>query len=144
MKKLLLSLMAVAVTSLAIADDKPINYSQVPQAIKTFVSKYFSRENVTAAMVDNEMFEQKEYTIHLSNGAKLEFRGNGNWQEIDCGTNPIPNGFFPAKIQQYVKKNYPDTKITKISLDKTNYEVKLSTGTEMEFTLAGDFMKMDD
>lgn len=145
MKKLLFMLAAVAMYGFAAADDRPVDYNQLPKDAKAFIAKHFKSARVLSTLMDND-FMDKEYTVYMDGGTKVEFRGNGAWKEVNAGMGTVPASVVPAKIANYVKANYAGTQINKIDMDKTDYELKLSNGMELKFTLAGDFMmaEMDD
>lgn len=145
MKKILLTLVVTMFCSMmAMADDMPIDYKEVPANIKTFVTKHFPSAKVTAATKDAEFMGGTEYTIYLDNGAKIEFNNKGTWKEVECGVVAVPAGIVPAKIANYVLANYKGSDIVKIDSDKNDYEIRLSNGVELKFNRNGDFIKIDD
>lgn len=140
MKKLLLTLAAVMFFGAAAADDRPVDYSTFPAPAKEFITKHFAKAQVTSAMLD----EDGEYTAMLNDGAKIEFRKNGAWKEVDCRTNVVPKTVIPAKIASYVKANYAKATINKIEAGHNDFEVRLSTGVELKFDMKGNFLRIDD
>lgn len=145
MKKILLTLVvAIFCSVMAMADDMPIDYKEVPANAKTFVTKYFPSSKVTAATKDTEFLGGTEYTVYLDNGTKIDFNSKGVWTEVECGVTAVPAGIVPVKIANYVKTKYEGSDIVKIDVDKTDYEIRLSNGLEMKFNLNGDFIKIDD
>lgn len=137
------SVIMLSITLVSFAQDKPINYNQVPKEGQQFIGKYFGAKQVSSSMLEDDFFS-KEYKVYLLNGTKIEFDSDGNWKEVDGNRNPIPTGFVPAKIANYVKRSFPNTKITKIERERNEIEVKLSNGLEMKFDKNGNFKKIDD
>lgn len=133
----------LSITLVSFAQDKPINYNQVPKEGQQFIGKYFGAKQVSSSMLEDDFFS-KEYKVYLLNGTKIEFDSDGNWKEVDGNRNPIPTGFVPAKIANYVKRSFPNTKITKIERERNEIEVKLSNGLEVKFDKNGNFKKIDD
>ena len=90
MKKIILSAaLCIAVATSACADDdKPIQFSQLPQTAQQFVKQYFGNEKVALAKMESDFFG-KNYDIIFANGDKVEFDGAGNWEEED-----IPPGIL--------------------------------------------------
>ena len=101
MKKLL-SIAMLGFSMISFAQDRAINYNQMPKTSQQFVNKYFGVKQVGSAILDDDYFS-KEYKVYLNNGTKVEFEGNGSWKEIDGNHTAIPTGFIPAKITNYVK-----------------------------------------
>ena len=133
MKKIL-SVIMLGVAMFTFAQDKVINYNQLPQNSQQFVNKYFGAKQVGSVLLDDDFFS-KEYKVYLANGTKVEFDGNRN---------TIPTGFVPAKITNYVKRSFPNTKIIKIEKDNNSIEAKLNNGLEVKFDRNGNFVKIDD
>ena len=125
------------------AQDKPINYNQVPKTGQQFINKHFGAKQVGSVMLDDDFFS-KEYKVYLTNGTKVEFDRDGSWKEVDGNRNAIPTGYVPANITSYVKRSFPNTKITKIERDRTEIEVSLNNGLEIKFDKNGNFKRIDD
>lgn len=142
MKKIL-SVIMLGVAMFTFAQDKVINYNQLPQNSQQFVNKYFGTKQVGSVLLDDDFFS-KEYKVYLANGTKVEFDGDGSWKEVDGNRNTIPTGFVPAKITNYVKRSFPNTKIIKIEKDNNSIEAKLNNGLEVKFDRNGNFVKIDD
>lgn len=49
---------------------------------------------------------------------------------------------LPANIQQFVKTNFPNSEIMYAERDHHDFEVKLSTGAEIEFYVNGDWKEI--
>lgn len=142
MKKFL-SVIMLSAMLVSFAQDKPIKYNQVPKTGQQFVDKYFGVKQVGSVLLDDDFFS-KEYKVYLANGTKIEFDGDGSWKEVNGNRNAIPTGFIPAKVLNYVKRSFPNTKITKIERDRSEIEVKLNNGLEVKFDKNGNFKKIDD
>jgi len=113
-------------------NDKPIKVEQMPQRAQQFIKKHFSGSSIALAKMESD-FLSKSYDVIFTNGNKAEFDKKGEWKEIDCKYSQVPSAIIPAAIQNYVKKQYPNTKILKIEKDNRSYEVKLSNGWEVKF-----------
>lgn len=137
------SLIMLSVMLVSFAQDKSINYNQVPKTGQQFINKHFGAKQVSSVMLDDDYFS-KEYKVYLQNGTKIEFDSDGNWKEVNGNRNAIPTGFVPAKISNYVNRSFPNTKITKIERDRKEIEVKLTNGLEVKFDKNGNFKKIED
>ncbi len=134
MKKLLVLLACLFAThTLVKADnDKPIQVSQMPQKAQTFIQQHFGDCKVAMAKMESD-FLQKSYDVIFTNGNKVEFDRQGDWTDVDCKFTVVPEAIVPAAIRRYVADNYPDATIVQIELDRSNYEVQLSSGWELKF-----------
>ncbi|WP_413532254.1 PepSY-like domain-containing protein [Empedobacter brevis] len=137
------SVVMLSFALVSFAQDQAIKYNQLPKSGQQFINKYFGAKQVGSVMLDEELFS-KEYKVYLANGTKVEFDGDGVWKEVDGNRNVIPTGFVPAKVSNYVKRSFPNTKIIKIERDHNEIEVKLNNGLEVKFDRNGNFKKIDD
>ena len=145
MKKIMPIIAAAAIVfsaSYGCARDKVITVKEMPQAAQNFLEKYFSEVNVIIVVKDGN-----EYEVRFGNGWEAEFNREGEWKSIDCKNSPIPQEFagsLPAKINSYISANFPDCAITEISKDRRKYEVELNDQLDLEFSLDGEFLRLDD
>jgi len=56
---------------------------------------------------------------------------------------PIPVNQLPAAAKTFVKKNFKAQKITYAEKDGNSYECRLDNGTKVEFTLKGNWDKVE-
>ena len=89
-------------------------------------------------------FFYKSYEVIFTNGNKVEFGKNGNWEEVNCKYTSVPTAIIPTTIQKYVTTNYPDTRVLKIERDKKEYEVQLSNRVELKFDLKFNLIDIDN
>ena len=78
------------------------------------------------------------------NSVKLEFLGNGEWEEVDCRYQAVPDAIVPPQILTSVRERYPDAKIVEINRDKRDYELKLANGLELVYDLQYRLVDIDD
>lgn len=126
----------------AFAQDRIVPFSEVPNQIQTYVKKHFPNNKVLQSKVDYEGLT-KEYEIILSENIKLEFNKKNNIKSIDAKFK-LPNSVLPKSISDYVALNYADNFIVEWDLDSTHQSVKLNNGIELEFTLKGKFLRIDN
>ena len=125
------------------ADDKPIPVTELPAAATAFI-KNFAPATVTAAAVDDDFF-RPDYKVYLSDGTAIEFRHNGQWEEVQ-NYKGIATKVIPAAIANYLEANYKGTAVTNISYDADDldsYEVKLASRIELKFDRNGNFLTME-
>ena len=74
---------------------------------------------------------------------KLEFNKSGDWTEVDCEPNEVPNAIVPDKILEYISAKYTDNYIVKIEKKWSNYKVELNNDVELVFNKDGGFKYID-
>lgn len=144
MKKMFIMLALPAVLAFsAQAGDKPIAASELPAEATSFI-KTFAPATVTAAAADDDFF-RPDYKVYLSDGTAIEFRHNGQWEEVK-NHNGIPSKVLPAAIAKYLEANYKGIAVTNISYDADDldsYEVKLASRVELKFDRNGNFLTLE-
>lgn len=123
-------------------DDKPIQFSQLPQTAQQFVNQNFGDKKVALAKMESDFFG-KNYDVIFVNGDKVEFDRSGNWEKIKCQYSQVPTSLIPNQIQVYVRSNYPDNKIIELEKDRSTYEVKLTNGWELKFNKNFELIDLD-
>lgn len=119
-------------------NETAIEASELPEAVKAFVSTHFPQATISAATVESKL-TFTEYEVTLSNAFQLEFNGNGNCLAIDGNNQPVPDSALNSQIVAYVKGNYPQSFIVEWDLDSRTQEVELHNGVELTFDLDGNF-----
>jgi len=134
---------ALAATAIVTDNDTPITFNELPEAAKEFVHKHFGKEQVSHVTLDNDIID-KEYTLVFASGTKLEFNGDGDWKEVDCRYTEMPQGLVPEQIENYIKNNYPNSKIREIKREHGGWEVKITGGLELTFNRDFKLVDIDD
>lgn len=124
-------------------DERAIKYSELPTAAQEFIAEHFDKEQVSYTMLEDDIF-RKEYKVVMSNGTKIEFDGDGAWNQVDCRYTSVPTAIVPAKIAEYVTKNYPEAKITELKRESHEWEVQLTGGLELTFNRDFKLTDIDD
>ena len=141
---MLASLLLSACTAEAFTDERPISPERLPAAAKTFIQQNFPDATISYAEKDGRLINVS-YEVWLSNGTEIEFRGNGEWDNVDCRPNAVPEALVPAAIVQYVQTNYPGNLIVKIDKEHFGWEIELSQfHLELQFSSNGTFLRIDD
>ncbi len=124
-------------------EDRPVEYSKVPIAGQDFVKTHFP--DLTVAYVEEERdVRGLNYEVHLSDGTTIDFDKNGEWLEIDCGRNCVPEAIILAAIVQDVKTRYPQSCIVQIDRDRYGFDVELNNGLDLKYDKKGKFIRIDD
>lgn len=141
-KTLGLSAAMLALVLTGCADDKIVTENDLPEEISTYISNNFPDNEVAQVTVDQEAFSKK-YAVILKDNIKLEFDSKNNITDIDANA-ALPDHVIPAEILAYVNANYPNNVITDWELEDKHQQVKLDNGLTLEFSLAGEFLRIDD
>jgi len=121
---------------------KKIEVSELPKPAISFLEQYFKKEPVDLVKKDAEHGE-KGYEVKLKNGTEIEFFKDGKIREVDGSDRPIPTGYIPASITNYVAKHYPNEKITHIDYGHKDIDVDLTNKIDLEFNTDGSFLKVN-
>lgn len=116
---------------------------QLPLVARNFINRHFTRPQISYIKIDSE-FLSKKYEVVLSDRTKIEFNGDGEWEEVDGKRNNIPTTIIPAHIKQYVEANYPGVSFTKIERDRGEVEVELTNRLSLTFNKKGQLIDIDD
>ncbi len=122
--------------------EKVISPDGLPSSIKDYISAHFNGHDIIKAKTEHEG-TKKKYEIRLDGDIKLEFNSKGEVTEIES-YQKLPDSVIPEKIRQYVEEHYPNNYIVKWELEPNKQEVKLDNGLELEFTLDGEFIRIDN
>ena len=136
MKKLLSLMLATIVASLSVTmlAGTPINQAELPKAAQTFISKYFSKDQVRKVEKDYGR-RGVEYEVDFISGAEVDFTSDGNWKEVKAAHGAyVPSAIVPPAISKYVNTNFKGQTIVEISRKRGGYEVELSNGSELKLT----------
>lgn len=144
MKKLLFMLIALITgATAAMADSYTINRDKLPENAQQFLTEHFPKAKVAMIKVDRHLLKKTDYDVKLVDGTKIEFSNSGKWTSVSRKQGKtVPDGIVPKAIRNYVAKNYPGETITEIEKKSTCYEVELSAGVELRFSLLGSFQRV--
>jgi hypothetical protein len=135
MKKILVIILAVfslGVVTVKADNDRVITKDALPAKAQQFVNAHFASVKISYIKEDRDFFD-RNYELVFADGSKIEFGRNGEWVDVDCRYNSVPQAIVPDAIKAYVKSNFPDVKIIEIERKRANHEVKLSNKLELVF-----------
>ena len=146
MKKVFVLLAGVAITFVtSCGDERIVSADKLPQPAQDFITTHFSDATITRVVKDTD--DIGDYHARLSNGFSLEFSNAGSWLDVDGQGVVLPVSFLgtlPQPLTTYVQTNHASQSITRIQLNKTTYEVRLTGGINLIFDLTGAFIRYDD
>lgn len=143
MKKLLVLVMGLSAVVAARADQRAVDYGQLPARAKEFVTTYFANAKAAGVTQDKEG-GSTIYDLYFTDGSRVEFDRRGEWREVDCVRRAIPAGIIPSKIADFFKNNHNGNFAVRIERDKKGYELKLDNGLEVKFDSKYAFTGYDD
>ena len=144
MKKIVTLLMSLAFfATIANADDRPIDYEQLPSAATSFIEADFPMQTISYITKDMDLLDTA-YNVHFANGLEIEFNSKGEWKEISCATSPIDSKYIPRQIIDAVATRWPGEKFKKIERYKYGYEVELTNHLELKFDKMYRLTEIDD
>ncbi|MDR0715058.1 MAG: PepSY-like domain-containing protein [Bacteroidales bacterium] len=122
--------------------EKAISETQLPQAARNFLNTHFP--DVTVVSVFREW---DEYDVCLSNGFQAGFDRKGEWDCVNGITQAVPQSIIaliPAAVPAYLSARFPDAIIVEINRETFGYDIELSNGLDLEFSLTGNIREIDD
>lgn len=145
MKKLMLILAVLFGAMTATARD---NYSHdeaiLPDVARTMLSENF-KSDVSHIKVGKEFGQIRKYEVILTDGSEISFDKHGNWSDVEVGrTSSVPSAFILSPIAKFISANQNGAKVTGIEKKAYGYEVELSNGVDVRFSLKGKFLRYDD
>ena len=140
---LVLLFISLSITIHAEDRGRVITFEKLPQTAIQFINQYFSKDQVLLISEESEIFE-KEYKVLLSNNASLKFDRNGEWTEVECKLNAVPNDLIPSKISTWIDQKFPGIAVSEIQREKRGWEVRLMNGISLEFDKYFNLVDYDD
>lgn len=144
MKKLVVAIACLFALSanLFAMSDRPVEVNQLPDKVQQFIATHFGFTEVSYAKHDTDLFD-RSYTVVFTNGDKVEFYAGGEWEEIDCEHNAVPEALIPDFVKSFIDTKHKGQTVVELKKDKRRYDVKLKNGLELEFSQKGKFLKYD-
>ena len=144
MKRIIALILSLSVFALsAKADDKPIDYEQLPVAAKSFIHSDFPSLSISFITRDADLLDTT-YDVHFTNGLKLEFNSKGEWKEISNATALIDTKYIPKEILASIASRWPDAGIKKIERYRQGYEIELTNRLELKYDKHFRLVEIDD
>ncbi len=135
MKQILVIIIAVfslGVIKVKADNERVITKEALPAKAQQFINTHFATTKISYIKEDRDFFD-RNYELVFVDGSKVEFDRAGEWVDVDCCYNSVPQAIVPGAIKEYVKKNFPDAKIVDIERKRGNYEINLSNKLELVF-----------
>lgn len=122
-------------------DEKPINPNALPDAAEQFILANFPDASVSSVMKEYDDLSY-QYDVYLSDGTAITFKKNGEWKDIENRISGVPTSAIPEKINSYIATNYAGFFVVSIERDRL-YDVELNNDLDLDFSLNGNFLRVD-
>lgn len=123
-------------------NEKILTDADIPVEIENYVNKHFSEANIIQVNRNTDGLS-RIYDVTLNNNTTLEF--NRDMEVIDIESNAeLPASVIPERLRIYVDENFPNTVITDWQIDDRNQQISLDNGMDLEFSMQGDFIRIDE
>lgn len=127
--------------------DVTVAASELPAPAASFLANNHPGETITRVEENSS-----GYQVLLSDGSQLSFLSDGSFDGYDSDRQDdekddditVSESDLPASIGSYLAENHPDASILRAERDDDGYDIYLSDGRELEFTLDGAFSGYDD
>ena len=126
-EKTLLPLLVLLVMASCGGSGKDISYDALPEKARQFIGQYF-QDMECVRIVQKKDNGATGFEAYLTDGAKLEFDGRGEWTSLDCKLSAIPSGILPENIITYIDNRYLDAVVCKAEKLPSGYEINITWG----------------
>ncbi|MDR1504824.1 MAG: PepSY-like domain-containing protein [Prevotella sp.] len=116
--------------------------NNIPEKVQVFLDRHSSNYEIDKLKYDAKDGECK---VKYKNGIKVQFNGNGDWEEIESDYTPLPKSIIdilPKPAIAYIAKNHPQKAIVKVKHKSYGYMVKLADAAELNFNQTGNLIKV--
>ncbi len=122
-------------------NDKDEASVEVSAEIMQFLSTHFPNNHIVKTEVEIEN-GVNTYEVKLQGDFSLKF--NSEFEIIDIeGASKLPDSVIPEILRDYVTANYPENHIIGWELEGANQQIELNNDIELEFTMDGEFIRVD-
>ncbi len=121
--------------------DEIIAADALPSAAQAFVVAHFPEATILQVTKDYDD-RSHSFKVSLSDGTYLEFNKSGKWTEVENYATGVPEAIIPANILGYIQTTFPENYVVSIELGRI-YDVELNSGMELDFSTAGEYLRID-
>jgi hypothetical protein len=132
MKRLLYTLLALMLVMPALAEDVEITFDRLPEKAQKIVKKAYPDTKIKKVDMERRA-SLIQYEVKLDGGIKMQFTKEGNFSECVCTDTAVPDVLIPAKIREFLAKEFPGRQVRSIEHDSKLFELLLDNGYELSF-----------
>lgn len=128
-------------------NETTLNLTEITAQIREYITTEFAGYSIQSASSYQDAANSEYIELVMNNNGVLLFTGQGSFI---CGDDSFLYGEeedyiaiedLPQAITDYIAANYPNDTIDKASFEDNEYEVELTSGTELYFDENGNFLK---
>ena len=121
--------------------DERVEPNTLPESAQSFIEEHFSATTIKSVVKDYDDLTYT-YEVILADGTQIEFKKSGEWKGIDNRQSGVPSSVLPEKIATYLTSEYADHYVIEVERD-WQYDIELSNGVDLDFSLEGKFIRVD-
>ena len=142
MRRFLYTVLALMLVLPVAAEDVEITFEKLPEKAQKAVLKAFPDNKVKKVEMERRA-SLIQYEVKLSGGVKMQFSKDGTFTECECEKGSVPAVLIPAKIREFMDKEFPGREIRRIEHDSKLFELLLDNGDELSFNSSYRLIDID-
>ena len=142
MRKLLYTFLALMLALSVAADKTEIAFEKLPEKSQKIVRQAYPDVKVKKVEIERRA-SLIQYEVKMTGGTKLQFSKDGSLTECECTKEAVPAILIPAKIKEFMAKEFPDREIRRFEHDSKLYELLLDNGDELSFNSSFRLIDID-
>ena len=119
-----------------------VQQQDLPAKARDYISTHFPGQSVAKVEQEKNIFSTS-FEALLADSTELEFTKEGAINSVEA-PGKLPDSVVPAKILDYVNANYGGFDVNGWEVEKKHQEIDLANGTELEFDLDGNFVRVEE
>lgn len=124
------------------AEDVEITFDKLPQKAQSIVKKAYPDTKIKRVDMERRA-SLIQYEVKLAGGIKMQFSKEGNFTECECTDTAVPAVLIPAKIREFIEKEFSKREVRRIEHDNKLFEVLLDNGYELSFNSSYRLIDID-
>lgn len=124
------------------ADKTEIAFEKLPEKSQKIVKQAYPDVKVKKVEIERRA-SLIQYEVKMTGGTKLQFSKDGSLTECECTKEAVPAILIPAKIKEFMAKEFPDREILRFEHDSKLYELLLDNGDELSFNSSFRLIDID-
>lgn len=140
--KIRLMLIVLLVVNIMTLSGSESTNEVLPIKIQTFLNQHFKKYEIK----ELEYEENEGCKVKYTNGYKVKFDKNENWEEIESSYQPLPKSIIdllPKNALTHISERYPRKVILKIKRKSYGYKVKFIGVSDLSFDKNGNLTDKD-
>lgn len=124
------------------AEDSEIAFEKLPEKAQKVVKQAYPEGKIKKVEMERRA-SLIQYEVKMAGGTKLQFSKDGTLTECECTEGAVPSVLIPAKIKEFMAKEFPGREIRRFEHDSKLYELLLDNGDELSFNSSFRLIDID-